>query len=167
MNNRKRRLEIKTRFLILLLTLFSFTPLVLLGVFYFDINWRILVPLEIATIICIQAVLGFFFRPDKRCPQCNTRVSIYAEKCPNCGLKLLKRCSNCGNIMNMEDTVCKKCGKEYKILIIPDDADLQFDYVPENEKVSESIKVCPHCGVPLEPNQDDKEFCDVCGGKLK
>jgi hypothetical protein len=167
MNNRKRQLEIKTRFLILLLTLFTFTPLVLLGIYYFEINWKILIPIEIAAVICIQAVLGFFFRPEKRCPRCNTPVSIYAEKCPNCGLKLLKKCSNCGNIMNVEDTVCKKCGKEYKILIIPDDAELQFDYIPENGKEIESKKVCPHCGAPLDSNRDDQEFCDVCGGKLK
>ena len=167
MKNRKKQLEIKTRLVILLLTLFSFTPLVLMGIFYFNLNWKILVPLEIITIVSIQIFLQFFFRPDKKCPQCNALVSIYAETCPNCGLKLLKKCSNCGNIMNTESTICKKCGKRYKIMIIPEDAELKFEYEAGRKKRTQSEQFCPHCGAFLESGKKDSEFCDVCGGKLK
>jgi RNA polymerase subunit RPABC4/transcription elongation factor Spt4 len=166
MKNRKHNLEIKTRLLILLLTLVSFTPLVLLGIFYFGLNWKILIPIEIIVIVSIQAVLHLFFRPDKHCPQCDAPVSIYAEECPNCGLKLLKKCSNCGTIMSREATVCPKCGKEHKILIISDDTELEFDHIPQNEKSYSSEKACPHCGTILRAAQKDKKYCDLCGGKL-
>ena len=167
MKNRKRQLELKTRLVILLLTLLSFTPLVLIGIFYFNLNWKILVPLEIVGIVCIQVVLQFFFRPDKKCPQCNAPVSIYAETCPHCGLKLLKKCTNCGNIMNREATVCQKCGKQYKIVIIPEDAELTLEYEAEKKQKKQSEEYCPHCGTFLESDKRDREFCDVCGGKLK
>lgn len=167
MKNRKRRLEIKTRLVILLLTLFSFTPLVLMGIFYFNINWKILVPLEIIAVVSMQGILHFFFRPDKKCPQCNAPVSIYAEFCRNCGLKLLKKCSNCGNIMTREATECQRCGKKYKIVIIPEDAELTFEYEEGKRERKHSGSYCPHCGTSLESDTKKREYCDVCGGSLK
>jgi predicted amidophosphoribosyltransferase len=113
-------------------------------------------------------VFTTYFFPDKqKCPQCETTVGVYTEKCPNCDFKLLTKCPKCQNLMRYNEQLCRKCGYKSKKIVIPEDADIRFEYIQEPEINTDDANFCPTCGARLTKEQQNLRFCERCGGRLK
>lgn len=130
-----RYLEIKTRMIICFLSLFTFISLLFFGFFLFDFDlaWILIVFIAFTVLMGLQLFLKFFFKQTKRCPQCDSSVSIYSEYCSNCGFQLLKKCHNCGNIMRYNEEICRKCRTKSRLFIIPDNAKVELKYFQSDE----------------------------------
>ncbi|MBY9007335.1 MAG: zinc ribbon domain-containing protein [Candidatus Lokiarchaeota archaeon] len=168
MSSESQNPEKKTLITLIILLFLIFTVVAVLTFLIFNVYWIIILPISfIAIVLVAQAFSKLFWTTDKKCPRCNTTVSIYSDFCSNCGFKLLLACPKCQNVLGYDDQICKGCGYTFKKLFIPDNVEIKLALDDKvDEKIDGKLHFCPHCGINLGREQQNLRFCETCGGKL-
>jgi predicted RNA-binding Zn-ribbon protein involved in translation (DUF1610 family) len=167
-------IERETLKYVCVLVVIVLTIVAFLGIFLFDFFWVFMLPFAFFIIIAIQAFSHYFWRAERKCPRCETQVSLYTDRCPNCGFQLITKCPQCNAPMRYDDETCNKCGYTTKKLVIPDNVELEFEYKEKDytkkklqQPAGEVFAFCPHCGSKLSKDQQNLRYCEICGGKLR
>lgn len=166
-------IERQTLKYVCVLIIIVLTVIAFLSIFLFDFFWVFMLPFTFFIIVAVQAFSKYFWRAERKCPRCNAEVSLYSERCNNCGFQLITHCPRCNVPMRYDDNTCNNCGYTTKKLVIPDNVELDFEYKERdyNKETQELRKnafaYCPHCGSKLSEEQQNLRFCEICGGKLK
>ncbi|MHA1292103.1 MAG: hypothetical protein ACTSQJ_05485 [Promethearchaeota archaeon] len=135
---------------------------------YSPLIWVIIAFITLAGMI-LTILPSYFFEPKKKCPRCNTPVvSMYTEKCSNCGLKLVIKCPapGCGKYLSTyiggkPIKYCNSCGLKIKDLLKIEDIIVHKEYL----LISSKTRFCPNCGTNIE-EEDAQNFCPLCGEKI-
>jgi predicted amidophosphoribosyltransferase len=156
----------KSKALILSLLLLIVVFLVFFGLFFQSFELLITIGIPIVVIIAIGIIIiKLSWNPQNYCTRCNYPVSIYAEFCKNCGLKLISRCPNCDNYIRVGLSQCKTCGyiletEEHKF------EPQKFEILQKGSKLPSKPNFCPTCGASLK-NAENIRFCEYCGSRIK
>jgi len=156
----------RSKLIISILTLFLIGFFIFFGLIIPQFEILFLIILPILILIIIGAILiKFSWNPQNYCSRCNYPVSIYAEFCRNCGLKLISKCPNCNSYIREGISRCNTCG-----YIIDDREEphelIEYEVIKKGDALPRMPNFCPTCGANLK-NVKNLRFCEYCGSKLQ
>jgi len=128
-----------------------------------DILLIITIPLIILIAIA-YVVIRFSWERQKHCPRCNIPVTIYADFCRNCGLKLINRCPNCDKYVRGDQRLCGHCGYSFEGFEEVKETP-EYIVVERGSPAPTKPNYCPTCGSNIK-NAENLRFCEYCGSKL-
>jgi predicted amidophosphoribosyltransferase len=139
--------------------------ILIIGMLFFETELILIITVPLLILIIISyIVIRFSWQSQKYCPRCNIPVSIYADFCKNCGLKLISRCPNCDKYIKEELGYCRFCGYSFeyfeKVKETP-----EYIIVERGSPAPVRPNFCPACGTSLK-NAESLRFCEYCGSKL-
>jgi predicted amidophosphoribosyltransferase len=156
----------RSKLLILILVLPAIAILVFVGLSF--TGFELMIPLGIPLLILIAIgviLIKFSWNPQNYCARCKYPVSVYAEYCRNCGLKLISRCPNCDSYIKEGISRCNKCG--YSITINEQQYEsVDYQRIEKGSKLPLKPNFCPTCGASLK-NAENLRYCEYCGSKIK
>lgn len=161
-----RNYNTRTKALIMVLILPVIALLLFLGLLFpgFELIIPIGIPLVILAAIAVL-LIKFSWNPQQYCSRCNYPVSIYAEFCKNCGLKLITRCPNCDSYVREGLSQCSSCGYALKPMIHEKKSE-EYSIIEKDSKLPLKPNYCPTCGANLK-NAQNIRFCEFCGSRIK
>ena len=131
-------------------------------------GFELVIPIGIPIVILIALAvifIKFSWNPQNYCSQCNYPVSIYAEFCKNCGLKLISKCPNCDNYVREGSSRCTHCGYALEPTIHPERSE-GYKVIEKGSVLASKPNFCPTCGANLK-NAQNFRFCEFCGSRIK
>ena len=161
-----RNYDQKSKALIVCLILPVVAFMLFLGLFLpgFELIIPIGIPVVVLTAIAV-IFIKFSWNPQHYCSRCNYPVSIYAEFCKNCGLKLIIRCPNCDNYIREGLSQCSSCGYALKPKVHEKKSE-EYSIIEKDSKLPLRSSYCPTCGANLK-NAQNIRFCEFCGSRIK
>lgn len=161
-----RNYEHRSRKLTMCLILPVIAIMLILGLLFRGFELLIPVGIPIMIIIAVIVILiKLSWNPQHYCSRCQHPVSIYAEFCRNCGLKLIRRCPNCDKHVREGLSRCPTCGyvlKSGESQIKSDD----YKRIEKGAKLPSKPNFCPTCGASLK-NAENVRFCEFCGSRIR
>jgi len=156
----------RSKMLILSLGIPLIILLLVFGLLFPGFELLIFVGIPIAVLIVIGVIfIKFSWNPQHYCSRCNYPVSIYAEFCRNCGLKLITRCPNCDNYIKEGISHCNKCGYALESLEQLGGTEA-YEKFENGSQIPSRPNYCPTCGANLR-NVKNIRFCEYCGSRIK
>jgi len=160
--NYNRRSKILIMILILPIAIFF----LVFGLLFPGFELLIPIGIPLVSLIIIGVILiKFSWNPQHYCSRCNYPVSVYAEFCKNCGLKLITRCPKCDNYIREGLSRCTSCG--YILEHIEYQGEIkEYELIEKGSKLPSTPNFCPTCGASLK-NAENIRFCEFCGSRIK
>ena len=88
----------------------------------------------------------------RKCPNCETKVTLDMERCPKCGVHIKamfrKKCPNCTTANELDAIECTKCG---------------YNFEEEYARAKKTVYRCPICGYKSEAFLTR---CPACGTRF-
>ena len=135
------------------------------GLFFVEVVILLVIIIPILVIAFIGLIVYRYSGESKKhCPRCNIPISVYAEFCRNCGLKLLNKCPNCNVYTDGNINYCDSCGFEFP-KYEGDKLPFEYKVYGQGEHVPEKPNFCQTCGASLK-DAENLKFCEFCGSKI-
>ena len=150
------------------LIIISFVIIGGIGSILFGWIFLLLIPLGFLLVLLFYLTSRYFWSPKKHCARCNAPVTVYSEYCKNCGLKLINKCPKCGSYSKTGVPDCIRCGYKFEVLLeLEEDQDIApYQILSRGTPPPDKPNFCPNCGTGLGPEQQNRRFCEACGGRL-